>query len=89
MIGAERDAHAADDIREGHPAPVVDEASARLSREHNNANVLALGARLTAQDLAWHLVEVFLDTPFGGGRHQRRIDKIAALDRPGGAGGCT
>ena len=70
-------------------APVVDEASARLSREHNNANVLALGARLTAQDLAWHLVEVFLDTPFGGGRHQRRIDKIAALDRPGGAGGCT
>jgi len=64
-------------------APVVDEASARLSREHNNANVLALGARLTAHDLAWRLVEVFLDTPFGGGRHQRRIDKIATLDHVG------
>jgi len=63
-------------------APVVDEASARLGREHNNANVLALGARLTAEYLAWRLVEVFLDTPFGGGRHQRRIDKIGALDQP-------
>jgi ribose 5-phosphate isomerase B len=62
-------------------APVVDEVSARLSREHNDANVLALGERLTPPDVARRLVNTFLDTPFGGGRHQRRVDKIAALDQ--------
>ena len=61
-------------------APVVDETSARLSREHNDANVLALGERLTPPDVARRLVNTFLDTPFGGGRHQRRVDKISALD---------
>jgi ribose 5-phosphate isomerase B len=61
-------------------APVVDETSARLSREHNDANVLALGERLTRPDVARQLVNTFLDTPFGGGRHQRRVDKISALD---------
>lgn len=58
----------------------TDEPSARLSREHNNANVLALGERLTAPDVATRIVETFLDTPFAGGRHQRRLDKIAALE---------
>ena len=62
-------------------APVVDERSAALSREHNDANVLALGARVTDADLAIRLLDIFLDTPFAGGRHQRRIDKIAALDQ--------
>ncbi len=61
-------------------ASIVDETSARLSREHNDANVLALGERLTTPDLARRIVSVFLDTPFAGGRHQRRVDKIAALD---------
>ena len=61
-------------------ASVVDEASARLSREHNDANVLALGERLTAPETARQIVNTFLDTPFAGGRHQRRIDKISALD---------
>jgi ribose 5-phosphate isomerase B len=61
-------------------APVTDEDSARLSREHNDANVLALGARTTPLDLARRIVELFLDTPFGGGRHRRRVDKINALD---------
>lgn len=61
-------------------APVVDEVSTQLSREHNDANVLALGERLTPPDLARRLVNVFLDTPFSGGRHQRRVDKISALD---------
>ena len=61
-------------------APVVDLESARLSREHNDANVLALGARVTAADMALHIVSTFLDTPFAGGRHQRRIDKITALE---------
>jgi ribose 5-phosphate isomerase B len=62
-------------------APVVDETSARLSREHNDANVLALGERLTSPNVARQLVNTFLDTPFGGGRHQRRVDKISALDQ--------
>jgi len=62
-------------------APVVEEESARLMREHNNANVLALGARVTTADTARRLVNLFLDTPFAGGRHERRIDKISALDK--------
>jgi len=63
-------------------APVVDLESARLSREHNDANVLALGARVTPSDQALAIVREFLQTPFAGGRHQRRIDKIAALETP-------
>jgi ribose 5-phosphate isomerase B len=61
--------------------PVFDEHAARLSREHNDANVLALGERLTAVERAWRIVDVFLATPFSGGRHQRRIEKIAQLER--------
>lgn len=61
-------------------AAVVDEASARLSREHNDANVLTLGARLTAVDEARELLRIFLVTEYQGGRHQQRIDKISALD---------
>ena len=61
-------------------APVVDLESARLSREHNDANILALGARVTPPDMALQIVSTFLDTPFAGGRHQRRIDKITALE---------
>lgn len=62
-------------------APVADEMSARLSREHNDANVLALGARLTTPEVADAIVDLFIGTPFAGGRHQRRVDKIAALDQ--------
>jgi ribose 5-phosphate isomerase B len=62
-------------------AAVTDDAAARLSREHNDANVLALGGRLTTPDVARRLVDTFLDTPFEGGRHQRRVDKMNALDR--------
>jgi ribose 5-phosphate isomerase B len=61
-------------------APVVEEESARLSREHNDANVLALGARITPPEAARRIVNIFLDMPFAGGRHQRRVDKITALD---------
>ncbi len=60
---------------------VADEESARLAREHNDANVLAIGARLTPADQAARLVDLFIATPFSGGRHQRRLDKIAALDQ--------
>jgi ribose 5-phosphate isomerase B len=63
---------------------VETEDAARLSRQHNDLNVLALGARLTPADDARALVNVFLDTPFSGGRHQQRIDKIARLDHDQG-----
>jgi ribose 5-phosphate isomerase B len=67
-------------------ASVTDLDSARLSREHNDINVLALAGRLTPSDLARQIVRVFLDTPFAGDRHQRRLDKIASLEaHPGGA----
>jgi ribose 5-phosphate isomerase B len=62
-------------------ASVVDEQSAVLSREHNDANVLALGARITGAEQAMRLLDLFLDTPFSGGRHQRRVDKLTALDQ--------
>ena len=55
--------------------------TARTSREHNDANVLAMGGRIVAQTLAEEILAVWLDTPFAGGRHQRRIDQIAALER--------
>ncbi|ODS53584.1 MAG: ribose 5-phosphate isomerase B [Acidobacteria bacterium SCN 69-37] len=62
-------------------AAVTDDESARLCRAHNDANVLALGARLTDPDRAIHLLDLFLDTAFAGGRHQRRVDKLSALDQ--------
>ena len=55
--------------------------AARLAREHNNANVLALGARLTPWDRAQEIVRTFLATKFEGGRHQRRVDKIHQLTK--------
>jgi ribose 5-phosphate isomerase B len=55
--------------------------TARLSREHNDANVLALGSRIVAQALAEEILSLWLVTPFAGGRHQRRLDQIAALER--------
>jgi ribose 5-phosphate isomerase B len=63
-------------------ASILDETSARLSREHNDANVLSLAERLTPPDIARRIVVAFLDTPFAGGRHARRVDKINALDTP-------
>lgn len=53
-----------------------DITTARLSRQHNNANVLALGARLTGPDLAWEIVQEWLRTPFDGGRHEHRVLKL-------------
>ena len=61
-------------------ALVSDGLSARLAREHNDANVLALGARLIGIETARDCVAQFLATPFAGGRHQRRIDKLTNPD---------
>jgi ribose 5-phosphate isomerase B len=60
---------------------------ARMARWHNDANVLTLGARVTSPDEAAVIVRTFLDTPFEGGRHRLRLDKIAALERPPDEGG--
>ena len=60
-------------------ALVGDEVAAKLCREHNDANVLALGERLIAPETALACVDAFLYTPFEGGRHQRRVDKLGAL----------
>ncbi|WZB73662.1 ribose 5-phosphate isomerase B [Achromobacter insuavis] len=54
---------------------------ARLSRQHNDANVLALGSRIIGLDVARDCVSAFLDTPFEGGRHQRRADMLATPER--------
>ena len=61
-------------------ASIQDEEGARLSREHNDINVLSLGERTGNADTARRIVEIFLDTEFAGGRHKRRVDKINALD---------
>jgi ribose 5-phosphate isomerase B len=58
-------------------ARVDDPLSAQLSREHNDANVLALGGRLIGTDMAKACVLTFLDTAFAGGRHQRRVDQLS------------
>ena len=59
-------------------ARVGDPLSAALAREHNDANVLALGARLIGADMAKACVSAFLGTDFAGGRHQRRVDQLSA-----------
>ncbi len=58
-----------------------DISSARNSREHNHANVLTLGAGLIGEALAWQIVEAWLATPWGEGRHGRRVDKITTIEQ--------
>ena len=60
-------------------ARVDEPLSASLAREHNDANVLALGARIIGSDMAKACVSAFLGTEFAGGRHQRRIDQLSQL----------
>ena len=52
------------------------EESARLGRQHNNANVISLGQRMMTEDIALQIVRIWLDTPFEGGRHQARIEEL-------------
>lgn len=54
--------------------------SAEMTRRHNNANVLAMGGRTVGTELAKSIVKAFLSTEFDGGRHQKRLDKISALE---------
>lgn len=60
-------------------ARVDDPLSAELARQHNDANVIALGARLVGSDMAKACVAAFLDTEFAGGRHQRRVAQLSQL----------
>jgi ribose 5-phosphate isomerase B len=55
--------------------------TAQLAREHNDANVLALGARIVTPSAALEMVQTFLNTPYAGGRHQRRLDKITQIEK--------
>ena len=58
-----------------------DEFTARLARQHNNANVLAFGARVLADAYALNVVDLFLGTDFEGGRHQPRLDQLTAIEQ--------
>jgi ribose 5-phosphate isomerase B len=65
-------------------ANVYDPEMAKMSRLHNDANVVTMGGRYLPEEVALDIVDTFLDTAFEGGRHQRRIDKITALERDRG-----
>ena len=66
----------ANKIKNIRAAVCYNQKSTRLSRQHNNANIIAIGARLTKKNLSLKLVEIFLKTKFEGGRHLKRLKKI-------------
>ena len=61
-------------------APAVNEDEVHLTREHNDANVLTIGAKYLDEEQAMRMVHIFLETAFAGGRHARRVAKIAQLE---------
>ncbi len=71
---------AANKVKGIRAACCSDYFSAKYTRLHNNANALCMGGRVVGAGLACELVDVFLNTPFEGGRHQRRIDQITAIE---------
>jgi ribose 5-phosphate isomerase B len=71
---------AANKVPGGRAATCHDVTSARLARQHNDANVLCIGERLTGVQVATDMVDVFVSTPFDGGRHTARVEKLSALD---------
>ena len=62
-------------------ASCADVYTARMAREHNDTNVLALGARLTGNEAATEILRVWLETAFAGDRHARRVEKLTAIER--------
>jgi ribose 5-phosphate isomerase B len=74
---------AANKVRSIRAAAPWSPETARLSRAHNNANVLCLPGRYMDPALAVEMLEIWLETPFEGGRHQRRVDEISALEEHG------
>lgn len=77
-IGMAMAANKIDGVR---AALCADGYSARLCRAHNDANVLCMGERVIGAGVALDIVDAFVDTPFAGGRHARRLDKIKALEQ--------
>ena len=71
---------AANKIKGVRCALLHDHMSARLTRQHNDANMMALGAAVTPPMMAMEIIDIFLTTDFQGGRHQRRVDKLTALE---------
>ncbi len=71
---------AANKIKGVRCALLHDHMSARLTRQHNDANMMALGAAITPPKMAMEIIDIFLNTAFEGGRHQRRVDKLTALE---------
>jgi len=74
---------AANKVPGARAALCYDRATARNSREHNDANVLSLGAKLVLPEAAREILAIWLSTPFAGGRHQRRVDKIRGIEERG------
>ena len=72
---------AANKVPGARAALCYDRATANNSREHNDANVLSLGAKLISVETAREILAVWLETPFAGGRHQKRVDKIRGIEQ--------
>lgn len=72
---------AANKVHGSRAALCNDLYTARLARAHNDANVLSIGARVVAPELADEILALFLDTPFEGGRHVRRVEQLAEIER--------
>jgi len=75
------EAIAANKVHGARAALCNDLFTAKLGRLHNDANVLAIGARIVAPQLAYEILQVFLDTPFEGGRHVPRLEQLAAIEQ--------
>ncbi|HET6841725.1 MAG TPA: ribose 5-phosphate isomerase B [Candidatus Angelobacter sp.] len=74
-------AMAANKVHGIRAANVTTEHEAQMSREHNNANVLTLGARILGAEESFRIVDTWLTTQFAGGRHERRVEKMAAIEQ--------
>ena len=72
---------AANKVRGVRAAPCNDLFTARLSREHNDANVLSMGGRIVGEGLADEILRLWLATEFAGGRHERRVEQIAEIEQ--------
>ncbi len=71
---------AANKVKGVRCALLSDPLSARMTRQHNDTNMMALGAAIVGPMLALEIIDTWLETPFEGGRHQRRVDKLSAIE---------
>ncbi|MDR1479417.1 MAG: ribose 5-phosphate isomerase B [Planctomycetaceae bacterium] len=68
-------------------APIIDELQAELSRRHNDLNVLCLSGEMLSEDMIFRIIDIWIGTPFDGGRHEKRIEKIGKIERDLGING--